>query len=77
MAPSSHPVLIVMAIAVASSLLSEIRIGSLRVPVVVWEMVLGIIVGPHALRLARVDDLLSWLGGDIGWAEPGSSPRRK
>jgi Kef-type K+ transport system membrane component KefB len=59
---NSHPVLIVMAIAVAASLLAEIRI-SVRVPVVVWEMMLAILIGPHVLRLARPGDLLDWLGG--------------
>jgi len=59
---SSHPVLIVMAIAVASSLLGEIRM-SVRVPVVVWEMLFGILIGPHVLGLAHTGDLLDWLGG--------------
>ena len=58
---SSHPVLIVMAIAVAASLLAEIRMR-VHVPVVVWEMVLGILVGPFVMRLVHVDDLLDWLG---------------
>jgi Kef-type K+ transport system membrane component KefB len=59
---SSHPVLIVMAIAVASSLLGEIRM-SIRVPVVVWEMLFGILIGPHVLGLAHAGDFLDWLGG--------------
>jgi|SRR5271166_75142 len=58
---SSHPVLIVMAIAVAASLLAEIRLR-VRVPVVVWEMVLGILVGPFVLALVRPDALIDWLG---------------
>lgn len=65
---SSHPVLTVMAIAVASSLLAEIRIPVLRLPVVVWEMVLAIIIGPHVLGLARSGPLLDWLGGVVGLA---------
>jgi Kef-type K+ transport system membrane component KefB len=64
----SHPILIVMAIAVASSLLAELRIGDLRVPVVVWEMMLGVVIGPHVLGLARADGLLDWLGGVVGLA---------
>jgi Kef-type K+ transport system membrane component KefB len=59
---NSHPVLIVMAIAVAASLLAEIRI-SVRVPVVVWEMVLGILIGPQVMGLVRAEGLLDWLGG--------------
>jgi Kef-type K+ transport system membrane component KefB len=58
---SSHPVLVVLAIVVASSLLAEFR-ASIRVPVVVWEMVLGILIGPYALDLIRGDNLLDWLG---------------
>ena len=64
----SHPVLIVMAIAVASSLLTELRIGDLRVPVVVWEMMLGVVIGPQVLGLARAEGLLDWLGGAVGLA---------
>ena len=48
---SSHPVLIVMAIAVTASLLAEIRFASVRVPVVVCEMVFGIVLGPQLLGL--------------------------
>jgi hypothetical protein len=59
---SSHPVLIVMAIAVTASLLAEIRFASVRVPVVVWEMVFGIVLGPQLLGLVRADRLLEWLG---------------
>jgi Kef-type K+ transport system membrane component KefB len=59
---SSHPVLIVMAIAVTASLLAEIRFASVRVPVVVWEMVFGIVLGPQLLGLVRADRLLDWLG---------------
>ena len=44
-----HPFLTVMAIALVASLLSEIRFGTLRAPVVVWEMVFGILIGPYAL----------------------------
>lgn len=50
-----------MAIAVASSLLSEIRVG-VRVPVVIWQMVLGILVGPQVLGFVRPDSLWNWLG---------------
>jgi Kef-type K+ transport system membrane component KefB len=59
---SSHPVLVVMAIAVASSVLAEIRIG-IRVPVVVWEMSFGILLGPYVLGFLRSEGLLTWLAG--------------
>jgi Kef-type K+ transport system membrane component KefB len=59
---SSHPVFIVMAIAVAASLLAEIRFGTVRVPVVVWEMVFGIVLGPQVLGFMQANKLLDWLG---------------
>jgi Kef-type K+ transport system membrane component KefB len=64
---SSHPVLLVLAIAVAAPLLSEIPIG-FRLPTVVLEMVLGIVVGPDALGLVRAEGLVDWLGGTLGLA---------
>src|SRR5437660_12551513 len=42
----------VMAIAVAASLLAEIRFGVVRVPVIIWEIAFGILIGPHGLGLA-------------------------
>jgi Kef-type K+ transport system membrane component KefB len=63
---SSHPLLVVMAIAVAASLLAEIRFGSIRVPVVVTEMAFGIVLGPQVLGLVKTDKLLEWLGGVFG-----------
>jgi len=45
---SNHPALWVMAAAVAAPLLAEIPVG-FRLPVVVLEVVLGILIGPHAL----------------------------
>ena len=59
---SSHPVVIVMAIAVLSSLLAEVRIGAIWVPAVVWEMLCGMFLGPHGLNLARNAELIEWLG---------------
>jgi Kef-type K+ transport system membrane component KefB len=64
---NSHPVLIVLAIAVAAPLLAEIPVG-VRLPVVVLEMVLGIIIGPQVLGLASAEGLLGWLGGELGLA---------
>lgn len=48
-----HPVLVVMTIGVAAPLLVEIPKG-FRVPTVVIEMVLGIVIGPQVLGLVKV-----------------------
>jgi Kef-type K+ transport system membrane component KefB len=64
---NSHPMLIVLAIAVAAPLLAEIPVG-VRLPVVVLEMVLGIIIGPQVLGLATAEGLLGWIGGELGLA---------
>jgi Kef-type K+ transport system membrane component KefB len=65
---SSHPVFVVLVIAVAASLLAEIRFGILRIPVVVWEMLFGILIGPQVLGLAKPGGLLQWLGDTLGLA---------
>ena len=62
---SHTPVLLVMAIGVLAPLLAEIPIG-FRIPVVVLEMVLGIVVGPYGFGLVKVEGLLAWLGGTLG-----------
>jgi Kef-type K+ transport system membrane component KefB len=49
---ADHPIFVVLAVAVAAPLLAEIPIG-LRVPVVVLEVVLGILIGPHVLGLVQ------------------------
>ena len=64
---SHTPVLLVMAIGVLAPLLAEIPIG-FRIPVVVLEMVLGIVVGPYGFGLVKVEGLLAWLGGTLGLA---------
>lgn len=64
---NNHPVLVVMTIGVVAPLLAEIPKG-FRMPTVVLEMVLGIIVGPHVLGLVKVGGLLGWLGGTLGLA---------
>jgi Kef-type K+ transport system membrane component KefB len=53
-----HPVFVVLAAAVAAPLLAEMRAGR-RVPVVVLEVLLGILVGSHVLRLVEFDSFLS------------------
>ena len=45
---ADHPIFVVLAVAVAAPLLAEIRVGA-RVPVVVLEVLLGILFGPHLL----------------------------
>src|SRR5580700_3625760 len=57
-----------MAIALVASLLSEIRFGTLRVPVVVWEMMFGILIGPYALGLVRPGGFMQWFGQGPGLA---------
>ncbi len=61
---ADHPIFAVLVVAVAAPLLAEIPIG-LRVPVVVLEVVLGILIGPHALGLVqyRPGEVL---GADLG-----------
>src|SRR2546430_11176315 len=51
----------VMAIAVAASLLAEIRFGMVRVPVIIWEIAFGILIGPHGLGLATAGASLEFL----------------
>jgi Kef-type K+ transport system membrane component KefB len=53
-----HPVFVVLGAAVAAPLLAEMRAGR-RVPVVVLEVLLGILIGPHVLRLVEFDAFLS------------------
>src|SRR5437660_10564705 len=50
-----------MAIAVAASLLAEIRFGVGRVPVIIWAIAFGTIVGPHGLGLATAGASLEFL----------------
>jgi Kef-type K+ transport system membrane component KefB len=47
-----HPVFWILAAAVLAPLLAEIPVG-FKVPVVVLEVVLGIMIGPHVLRLVQ------------------------
>jgi Kef-type K+ transport system membrane component KefB len=56
----NHPVFVVLALAVVAPLLAEIPIG-VRVPVVVLEVVLGILIGPHVLGLHQVGPFLSYM----------------
>jgi len=64
---AAHPLLAVMAIAVLSSLLAEIRIAALGVPVVALEMLFGMVLGPHGPQLLRGGSL-EWLRYSAGLA---------
>jgi Kef-type K+ transport system membrane component KefB len=63
---SNHPVFIVMAVAVAATLLAEVPVG-FRLPVVVLEMLFGIAIGPHGLAITDAGGLLGWLGAPLAW----------
>lgn len=62
---NNHPVLVVMAIGVLAPLLAEMP-KRFRMPSVVLEMVLGIVVGPHLLGFVKAGGMLGWLGGTLG-----------
>ena len=53
-----HPIFVIFVAAVAAPLLAQTRAGS-RVPVVVLEVLLGILIGPHVLHLVSEDAFLS------------------
>ena len=53
-----HPVFWVFVAAVAGPLLGQIPVG-FRVPVVVIEVVLGILIGPHVMGLVHYDAFLA------------------
>ncbi|MFO1313164.1 MAG: cation:proton antiporter [Burkholderiales bacterium] len=54
----AHPVLVILAAAVVAPLLAELPVGR-RVPIVVLEVLLGIVVGPHVLGLIEASDFVS------------------
>jgi Kef-type K+ transport system membrane component KefB len=51
---AGHPIFWILAAAVVAPLLAEISIG-FRVPVVVLEVLLGIVIGPQVLKLVQFD----------------------
>jgi len=55
---SDHPVFVILVAAVVAPLLAELPVGR-RVPIVVLEVLLGIVVGPHVLGLVRADSFVS------------------
>ena len=57
-----HPVFWLMLAAVAAPLLAEIPLR-VKVPVVVLEVVLGILIGPHLLGLVQFEGFVKWMFG--------------
>jgi Kef-type K+ transport system membrane component KefB len=59
---SDHPVFWLMVVAVAAPLLAEIPLG-VRVPIVVLEVLLGVVIGPEGLDLVRLDGFVKTMHG--------------
>ena len=57
---AEHPIFVVFLAAVAAPLIAQTRLGS-RLPVVVFEVVLGIVIGPHVLKLVAAQGFLSFM----------------
>jgi len=55
---SQHPIFAIFVVAVVAPLLAQTRAGS-RVPVVVIEVLLGVLIGPHVLYLIEYGSFLS------------------
>lgn len=55
------PFLLIALIAVVAPLVSELPIG-FRLPIVVVEIALGVLVGPHVLHLISVEGVIGFLG---------------
>ncbi|HZP45789.1 MAG TPA: cation:proton antiporter [Candidatus Binataceae bacterium] len=62
---NGYPLLTVLIIATLSSMLAELPLP-LRVPIVVWEMVLGMLVGPHVLGYAHPIGTFTMFGQRVG-----------
>ena len=62
MLTSLHPVFWLMLAAVAAPLLAEIPLG-IKLPVVVLEVVLGIVIGPHLLDLVQFEGFVKTMFG--------------
>ena len=61
---SGHPIFVVFLAAVAAPLIAQTRLGT-RVPVVVFEVLLGILLGPHMLHLVDTDRFVTFMH-DVG-----------
>ena len=57
---ADHPIFVVFLVAVLAPLLAQTRLGS-RVPVVVFEVVIGIVIGPQALKLVADQGFLAFM----------------
>jgi Kef-type K+ transport system membrane component KefB len=55
-----HPIFVVFLVAVAAPLLAQTRLGS-RLPVVVFEVMLGIVIGPQVLQLVADHGFLAFM----------------
>lgn len=55
---SHHPIFVIFVVAVTAPLLAQTRLGS-RVPVVVIEVLLGVLIGQHVLQLIENDAFLA------------------
>ena len=54
---AGQPLLVVLAVAVAAPLLAEVRVGA-RIPVVVLEVLLGMLVGPQVLGWVQPNEIV-------------------
>jgi Kef-type K+ transport system membrane component KefB len=61
---SEHPILVVFLAAVAAPLIAQTRAGA-RVPVVVFEVLLGVLLGPHVLGLIGSEAFIRFMH-DVG-----------
>jgi Kef-type K+ transport system membrane component KefB len=61
---AEHPIFVVFLVAVAAPLIAQTRLGS-RLPVVVFEVVLGIVIGPQVLTLVADQGFLAFMR-DVG-----------
>lgn len=57
---AEHPIFVVFLAAVLAPLIAQTRAGA-RVPVVVFEVLLGIVIGPHVLGLVGYDRFLAFM----------------
>ncbi|MEU8514197.1 hypothetical protein AB0C76_21780 [Kitasatospora sp. NPDC048722] len=73
-----HPVTLILipAAAVAAPLLADRLLRWIAVPTVVFEVVLGVLIGPDVLGWAHVDDLVTALSQVVVSANPAKAPSK-